>query len=488
VAIFLRLVIVGGLGLPVVVLGWGSRGWGLVHDAPIMHYVAWRIGMGDAPYRDLFDMNFPGTYLLHAAVLWLMGPGDGAWRVFDLVWLVTGAGTVAALAWPWGWLAGTAGAVFFALHHLAAGPWQTGQRDFLLCPFLLLATLAVARWIERRGGPGVLACGGLALGAAITIKPHVALLAAALGGVVVVGAWRAGAWAPAVAFGAGVALPPLAVAAWVVALGAGPAWRSIVLEYLLPLYSGVGRPDRWGFHRWEPWLAVKAALVLSLGSALAHRRLTPRHALAVVGLAYGVVHYLGQGKGWEYHLYPLAAFAAVLLGAELEPLLRSRRFLVAGPLTACLLLTGTGFWLKGAEAARSAEDGWIAAKERRARALAADLGPRLRRGDLVQVLDTTEGGVHALLRLHARQPSRFLYDFHFFHDVDHPFVRRLRAELLAALAARPPRFIVLFREGWPAGGYERLAAFAELARRLEEDYRLVHEGDGYRVYAQRDDS
>jgi hypothetical protein len=488
VAIFLRVAAVGGLGVAVATLAWGSRGWPLIHDAPIMHYVAWRIGAGDTPYRDLFDMNFPGTYLMHAAVLWLMGPGDGAWRVFDLVWLVAGAAAVAALAWPWGWLAGTIGALFFALHHLAAGPWQTGQRDFLLCPFLLLATLAVARWIEHRGGLGVLGCGGLALGAAITIKPHVVLLAVVLGGVVGVGAWRAGAWAPAAAFAAGLAVPPLAVVVWVAALGGGPAWRSIVLEYLVPLYSGVGRPDRWGFHRWEPWLALKVALVLSLVSAVAHRRVTPRHALAVVGLAYGVVHYLGQGKGWEYHIYPLAAFTAVLLGAELEPLLRSRRFLVAGPLTACLLLASAGFWLKGAEAARAAEDGWIAAKQRRVSALAADLGARLRAGDLVQVLDTSEGGVHALLRLHARQPSRFLYDFHFFHDVGHPVVRGLRRELLDALAARPPRFIVLFREGWPAGGYERLAAFGELARWLEEGYRLVREGDGYRVYAQRNDS
>ena len=44
---------------------WASRGWPLVHDAPIMHYVAWRILEGATPYRDLFDMNFPGVYAAH---------------------------------------------------------------------------------------------------------------------------------------------------------------------------------------------------------------------------------------------------------------------------------------------------------------------------------------------------------------------------------------------------------------------------------------
>ena len=74
------------LALAVVVtlvgwLAWRSLGWPLVHDAPLMNYVAWRIAEGAVPYRDLFDMNFPGVYLLHLlaknAVQSLFGVGDG---------------------------------------------------------------------------------------------------------------------------------------------------------------------------------------------------------------------------------------------------------------------------------------------------------------------------------------------------------------------------------------------------------------------------
>src|SRR5512145_1868814 len=61
--------VLGGFAALVVWLGWRSRSWPLIHDAPIMHYIAWRIGEGAAPYRDLLDMNFPGVYLLHAALL-----------------------------------------------------------------------------------------------------------------------------------------------------------------------------------------------------------------------------------------------------------------------------------------------------------------------------------------------------------------------------------------------------------------------------------
>src|ERR671922_2169246 len=102
----------------VALLAWRSLTWPLIHDVPLMHYVAWRIGEGATPYRDLFDMNQPGTYLIHLAVLRTLGGGDLAWRVFDLGWLAATAAAIAVFAAPWGALAAGAGAVLFATYHL----------------------------------------------------------------------------------------------------------------------------------------------------------------------------------------------------------------------------------------------------------------------------------------------------------------------------------------------------------------------------------
>jgi hypothetical protein len=477
------VVALGGL---VAWLGWRSRAWPLVHDAPIMHYIAWRLADGAVPYRDLFDMNFPGTYLLHLGVLALLGPGDLAWRLFDLLWLAAGAGAVAALASTWGAIAALGGGLFFAAHHLAGGAWQAGQRDFLLCPFLLAGALGVARWLERPAGFRSLTWSGLALGAGLTIKPHVGLLAAALAGLVAYRSPRTVRRRALLVFGAGLAAAPLAVAGWLGARGALPAWRAIVLDYLIPLYSRLGRPAGWGFHRWTVWVPIALAVVVSLGTAVVHRRFGPRHAVTAVGLAYGLAHYVGQGKGWEYHLYPFAAFAAVLAFSELSALLAARRWLAGGAVAAGLLAALAGLAAKGAEAAAAADSGWIAEKERRVDAVVSALRGRLGAEDRVQVLDTTEGGLHALLRLRAVEPTRFLYDFHFFHDADTPVVQALRRELLDGLGARPPHFIVLFAHGWPAGGYERVEAFPELAGLLAVGYRLDREMDGVRIYAKRD--
>jgi len=485
------VVLVGGLAVAVAWFAWRSVSWPLVHDAPLMHYVAWRIAQGAVPYRDVFDMNFPGVYLLHLLVLTTVGAGDLAWRLFDLAWLAATGVVLFAIAAPWGRPAALGAALFFALYHVAGGAWQAGQRDFLLCVFLLAGALGVARWTEARAGAGAgrpvgLVGGGLALGAALMVKPHAIGLAAAFAVLVAATARRSkdGIVRPVGILVAGVAVVPLAVGIWLAAAGALPAWRSIVLDYLIPLYSRLGRSRPWLIYRPDVWLAIAVGVPLSVAAAIAGRRFGPRHAVAAVGTAYGVAHFLAQAKGWEYHLYPLAAFATLLLFAEVGVAASSPRRPAAIAVLLAVLVPAA---LLAGKAAATSPAGWERAKAAQAHRLSDELAARLRPGDTVQVLDTTGGGIHALLRLGVSEPTRFIYDFHFFHDLGHPTIEALRRELVRGLDARPPRLIVLFEEGWPSGGYARLDSFVELRERLAR-YDLVRPGPGYRIYAQRDRS
>src|SRR4029453_15703076 len=96
---------------------WLSRGWPLVHDAPLMHYVAWRILEGAAPYRDVFDMNFPGVYLGPGLLQIPLGPGDGAFRAFDVgILLTAGAGLFTAARFGSAWGGGARAGLFVPFH------------------------------------------------------------------------------------------------------------------------------------------------------------------------------------------------------------------------------------------------------------------------------------------------------------------------------------------------------------------------------------
>ena len=464
----------------------GSLRWPLVHDAPLMHYVAGRILDGAVPYRDLFDMNFPGVYVVHLLGLVLLGRGDAGFRALDLAVL---AGTVAGLAVAlrsFGYRACIAAGALFWLYHLAGGAWRAGQRDLLLClPLAWMSAAALADVLR----PRALALGlaAAALGIAVWIKPYAVLWLP----VVVALAWRRPPAARAAAGAAallGFALPGAFVLGWLAAAGGLAAFVDIVLGYL-PLYARVGRESLLAAVRGHDQgpLTLAALGVWAAGGAVALWRAgrpDARLVVLVTGVVYGGLHFAVQGKGWEYHLYPLALFAIALGAAGLPAALDTGRRGLATVLVVALGVAAGALAVKGV---RNLDAAWIAEKHARARAVAAAVAPVVAAGGTVQVLDTTDGGLHALYWLGARQPTRFLYDFHFYHHVEQPFIRRLRAELLAGLRARPPGAVVLFERGWPAGGYGRLREFPELAQWLEAGYQVVLEGDRFRVYAPRRD-
>jgi Dolichyl-phosphate-mannose-protein mannosyltransferase len=473
-------------------LAWRSLAWPLIHDAPLMHYIAWIIAQGGVPYRDVFDMNFPGAYLIHWAVLAAAGPGDLPWRLFDLGWLAATCALLFAYCRPMSGPVGAgAASVLFALYHLSGGAWRAGQRDFLLCLFLLAGIYGVARSWETGGGLAPLVAGGLALGAGVTVKPVAGMLWAGCAAAAAWGARRHGR--SAIAAGAAVVggglVAPAAVFGWLGARGGLGAFRDVFVVYVLPLYSRLARVSAREAFGWYPYGWQSWALLGGLGVLGAVRPAPPEHAgrkaLLLVGTAYAVLHFWVQGKGWEYQLYPLALFFCGLASvAVARPLPAPSRLAALRRWAAVLVFAAAVgvLWQKGIDAI---DPEWIAAKARRVAALTGDLRMFVPPGGRAQVMDVTEGGVHALLNLGIRQPTRFIYDFHFFHDETDPRIKRLRAEFARDLAKSPPDAMVVLRDTWTRPGYERLRDFPELADLLERDYALAVDGDGYRIYAKR---
>ncbi len=56
----------------------------MIGDAALMHYVVFLMDRGAAPYRDLSEINLPGSYFVEWAVVHIAGGGELAWRCFDL--------------------------------------------------------------------------------------------------------------------------------------------------------------------------------------------------------------------------------------------------------------------------------------------------------------------------------------------------------------------------------------------------------------------
>ena len=461
-----------------LVLTGGSLRWPLIGDTAVMHYVAWRIHDGAAPYRDLFDMNFPGTYLVHLAGIWLFGHADAVVRGLDLAVLgLTLAGLAITLG-RLGWMAPAAAGLIFWLYHLTGGPASALQRDYLQC--LPLAWMTASAALYSRGGRiRWLALGGASIGAAASVKPLSIVLLPVFAGLAWSGS-RVGRWTRLGAIMAGVMASMGAALTWVWTAGGMDAFADIVWRYL-PLYADFDRAPiltilfRPAVVALTPWAAMGALLLWGA------RRVDHVTIFLAAGVGFAVGSLLVQGKSFGYHGYPFVLFAGTLGAAGLPLALGRKHWAVA--FVGLLLVTSIGLGWRGI---RYADRGAAAEDRARVTTLAALVQPTLAQGRSVQMLDDVIGGLHTLYRLRAPHATRFLYDFHFFHHVSTPYIQNLRRQLLDELRASRPGVVVLFRHGQPVGGFDRLEGFPELADWLADGYQLTRREDVFRVYVARD--
>lgn len=119
----------------------------------------------------------------------------------------------------------------------------------------------------------------------------------------------------------------------------------------------------------------------------------------------------------------------------------------------------------------------------RADEIADFLKKNLHPDDTVQTLDWNGGATHGALLAGARPATRFIYDFHFYHDVSKPCIQDLRRRLLREMDRSRPRFIVQStgERSYPQGA-DTASSFPELDHLIATDYRLVKAGWYYNIY------
>jgi hypothetical protein len=425
-----RLIAIVNLPLLAVTawLLWRSLDWPLTGDAAIFHFMADQFLMGLVPYRDLADINMPLLYGIHAAIVWIGGLSDAAWRAFDLLAAAAMSALIFMLVRPAGRAAAVLALLAMLATHLLLGPYAAGQRDYLIAILALAVAWlsAAASEAPRRRQIYLIAAGACAVLAAC-VKPS-ALLLGLLPALTIgrprlrdIAAMAAGALAASVAvFGTLAAVG-----------GLGPFVD--MLRTLLPRYASINNPTIWQMLQACAGFAPLAGLALAAGLGIANAK--PARGRAVMGVAaFGLIHLLVQRKAFFYHVYPLGAGLACWGAFSLATLSRGRAFV-------CLaLILATVCWKTGQDSRRVERY----AELRAAAAMQAALASQLPRGARVQALDSDRGAFLAMARAGMRQATRHMQWFSLILTDDAE-----RAAFLAALAADPPAAILLTNDVWP---------------------------------------
>ncbi len=473
-----------------------SLRWPLVGDTSLMHYVVFLMSKGFVPYKDIVDVNLPGSYVAETIAMKLFGWGAFGWRLYDATLMLILVFAAMAIAGRKDWWAGLAAGALFLVIHEQDGLAQSGQRDLLIAVLLVCAyaALFMARRYMRKG-LGILLCGFL-IGATVTIKPLFLPLGLAL---IIISVWLA----PERSINAvyhtflgvfGLIAPPTGVLLWLWSRGALLAFFG-TLTGLIPYHASLGRKPVLYLmtHCVAPILPLVIIwLVLLLWC---RRRLSLARAELVLGAAMGLIAYMIQGKGYPYQRYPLLGLLLVLICMELAEALREKgpvRMLAVGALAyACLVIAPLSVWrVQLFRGDRPFEQ-----------ALAADL---LKIGPLageVQCLDTFGGCINTLYDLRLVQSTGFLYDCYLFtpgHDAAAEIYRR---QFWGAYQRTQPRVLVItnqycfeentFRkvENWPllkddiTRSYDQVVSWR--SARPQRWWSRLEQPPEYRIYVRR---
>jgi hypothetical protein len=419
-------------------VGW-SWHWPLVGDASLMHYVVFLMSKGLRPYKDIVDINLPGSYFFEAFAMHLLGWGALAWRVYDLFLLTSIGAAILFVSGPRHLFSGFVASVLFALIHIQDGVAELGQRDLLVAALVLWAYVALFAAQRKPGRAVLISLSGLLIGVSLTIKPTFLMLGIVLLLLSTRSARQAGIGKlRCLGYGAaGLVTPPLIVAGWLYGAGSLQGFR-ILATTLIPFHAELGRRSLSYLivHSTSPIAPLCVAWLVVLIVMRPRMNLERLELLAGVGCAF--LSYVMQGKGLSYHRYPFLALVLVTMEMDFVEALSQtntcQMLAVAALAFECYFVAPRAAWLS-----RS-----FTATERFEQALGSELlALPLPLSKEVQCLDTFGGCINTLYDLRIVQSTGYLYDCYLFTPHQNETTARYRAAFWTAyLAARPQILVV----------------------------------------------
>lgn len=443
--------------------------WPMMVNAPVMHYVNFLMSHGMRPYRDITDMNMPGSYAMERFGMVAFGGGNLGWRLYDFFLATVAMVSMTVIARPYNWLAGVYAGGLFAFRHISEGPWFSGEREQEMT-VLLLAACALLFVSERRQWPWLAAGFGVFAGLAASIKPTLALFPVLVLPLLFYAVRRRGLRGEVyVAWAVGGLLVPLLASLFFLASYGVLGSFFFVLHSVAPLYLGMDNAGwRFLFRHAMPdeWLPL---LPLALLGLVLRRTWNFERSVLLLGTVCGLISYLVQHKGFWYQRYPFLGFGLLLVSLEiLEPARprASRWVAYAGLLYATVFLIPLSAKMERVLPRSSALTDTMVADLQQ-------MGVNRLQGE-VQCFDMTFGCLHSLYKLGLVENTGFTGDMLLFPMRPNPATNFYRGMFWRLEAEHPASVIVVTSQDLISRKmYKRLVRWPAFGEYLARNYHLV---------------
>jgi hypothetical protein len=450
-----------------------SLNWPWMNDAQVFHYITFLIRHGMSPYRQIPDINWPGSYFSTFFGIFLFGSSDLGWRLYDYSILLFLIASCILISSRHDWIAGLYGGILFALIHGAEGPWQTAQRDEVLIALVLGGYALTFLGVRNRQSIFFLFA-AILIALAGTIKPT-ALVFGLLLLVLALNQLRK--------LGIGVQpyLRESVIGTAIVLIGTIGflLWRHSFLAFFRILFgatafysSGNRLPFYFMLHHSTP-RGLFVIIPLAIYLFFRNRSWENWEIRAIVGgMLVGSLSYWLQGKGFEYHRYPFLALALLWAGLEFVTALRTKeryRWVGVVGLLVGGLIVAPFYTMRVVHAEQS---------NALTLALIDDLRkfPPAEIQGSIQCLDGMVGCYSALYRLNLVQSTGMMGDQGIFSTRSSPVVERARADFLQEITAAPPMVFVVTNYWYgERQSFDMIDVWPEFAKFIQNNYTLVTE-------------
>lgn len=150
-----------------------SLHWPRIHDGPVVAYMVYLMDHGFTPYKDIIEVQFPGSLLVYWISAHLFGPSLMGFRLFDLCAMGLTCLAILLVSRNGGrWFSGVFSCAFLIWLHVGDGTsvWEVGQRDFIVACLVVCAAAALIVSI-RRNCAGYMLPYGFCIAVSASIKP-----------------------------------------------------------------------------------------------------------------------------------------------------------------------------------------------------------------------------------------------------------------------------------------------------------------------------
>jgi len=471
-----------------------SLQWPLAHDQAPLLYETFLMQNGKIPYKDFFDFQMPGSYIMYYLLGRLSNFGPLRIRILDII-ILAGILLITYLALKninktSAILAG----ILFALSYLGGGPALSLQREYLILIFLSLAIFISLQDSLTNNHRLIL---GFLFGLASTIKPHAAigLIPIILFDLHPFVSFRDPSWLKKLLpYFIGFFTPILLIIIWLASTNALTPFLDIAFNYW-SLYSQINgelvitsSSERTSYILNQIWrLSGGGWWLIPAGFAIYLHRNKKIYLLASLVLCYAIYPAF-TGQFFSYHYILFLYFIIILASLSISDSqfsIPNSRFSLSTLSSFFFLLTLT-FTIRPSQTfIRQINNQPIATSSDRAIEISSFLEENLEDADFVQPLDWTGGTLLAMLETRALIATDYVFDFYFYHHISNPYIQNLRNDFMNQLAESRPRFIIEVTSAdkpWVGGDDTTRTKFPELQNFLDENYSITIQKDDYIIY------